>query len=150
MIAEGDEKIEWQVHPARERPLAFILVIIFLAVCGVAIHGYSGSRILPVVSIGILLISLQSFFFPTDFVLDNTGIEIRKLFGKRKRPWREFRIYYRTNKGIQVSTFPRPSWLDSYRGVFLILSGNREEVEKILQHNLDYVTHGRKKSKPGN
>ncbi|OGL48133.1 MAG: hypothetical protein A2161_02735, partial [Candidatus Schekmanbacteria bacterium RBG_13_48_7] len=101
---DGGERIEWRVHPAMERPLAFILVLIFLLFFCIFVYFYTNSNFLTVVSIVILFVSLQTFFFPTDYILDEEGLEIRKLIGSQKRSWTNFRSFYGTNRGIQIST----------------------------------------------
>ena len=145
-MTEGGDKITWRAHPAKERPLASVLVTSFLILFCIVIYYYSDSTFLTIVSVIILFASLQSFFLPTEYVLDNDGVEIKRLFSKQKRAWSLFRSFYGNNRGIQVSTFAQASWLDSYRGVFLILRGNAKEVKEFLEKRTLAETYGPKRA----
>jgi hypothetical protein len=146
-MKEGGDKITWNVHPAKERPFACIIVTVSLILFCIIIYYYSESKFLTVISAIILVVSLQTFFLPTEYVLDNEGVEIRRLFNRQKRPWSVFRSFYGSNKGFQLSTFVEPTWLDSYRGIFLILRGNLAEVKEFLEKKELIETHGPKRAK---
>jgi hypothetical protein len=136
-MVEGGDSLSWRVHPAGERPVAAVLVTIFLLLCCLVVQIYGGSGFLTGVSVLILFGSLYSFYFPTDYVLDDDGVEIRKVLGRYKREWSSFRSFYCSNRGIQISTFPKPSWLDTYRGIFLIVRANREDITSFLRTKLE-------------
>ena len=123
----------WKVHPFRESRLKSTAVIVVFISIGILVY-YSFHEILFVIlAITMLGCSLVRYFLPTEYKIDDTGIQIKFLGKTQKHKWMEFKTYYICRNGIQLSTFPKPSRLDSFRGHFLLPGKNKEEIIAYLR-----------------
>ena len=93
--------------------------------------------IFTVLAIFMLATALLKYFFVTAYRLTEEGIEITFLGKTKIRKWKEFQSFYLCKTGIQLSTFPKPSWLDSFRGHFVLLNGNREQIISFIRLKLN-------------
>ena len=123
-------ELAWKTHPLKENPGQSIVLILFILAIMITIGWSYRDPFSVILAAGIFFISLKSYFFPTEYQFTNLGIESRSFTGTRLRKWTEFRSFYRCRKGIQLSTFESPNWLDSFRGMYLI-TGN-QPMEPIL------------------
>lgn len=130
--------MSWKVHPLLQERVGKTLALIGTVgatCCAVAFSfehvGYG------LLSLCILVGSLASYFFPSHYTLDDAGIS-RALLGRRStRSWSEFRRVDMRDNGLFLSTFARPSRLDSFRGVFLPFHKNRDQVVYYVQRYVD-------------
>jgi hypothetical protein len=104
--------------------------IVVGSVWGVAT--WTGSPWLTVLAVVVLGASVAPFFVPTGYRLSEEGVEVRKPWRRRSRPWEEFRAVLAGRDLVVLSPFERRTWLESIRGETLLLDDNRGEV-------LDYV-----------
>ena len=128
----GETSVAWRAWPLRRRPgrgAAAALVVVG-SCWGVWV--WSGSLALTALAIVVFVVSVGSFFVPTDYRLDRAGVTVDRPWRRRCRPWTDFRGIRHGGELVLLSPSRGRSWLDGIRGETLQLEGNREEV-------LDYV-----------
>ncbi len=76
----------------------------------------------------IMMSSLSSFYLPTRFFIDDTGVGYMRLGYHRVMNWRKIRSVVDEKFGLFVSPFPVKSRLENYRGMYLYYRGNHEDV----------------------
>jgi hypothetical protein len=85
----------------------------------------------------VLFFSLESFYFPTRFVLEEKKLIVIRRFSKSEREWGVFRRCLVDELGVTLSPFARSSWLDAYRAIRLRFSAdNRESVLRFVKERL--------------
>lgn len=115
--------LTWTAHPARRRPdqVALIAAIVFLSAWAVLVT--LQSPWLAFLASVFLVAATGPFLFPTHYRLDERGVEQRRFFGTRFRPWAELRRVQVGAGAALVSPFARPSWMDRHRGFLLYFDG---------------------------
>jgi hypothetical protein len=125
--------LEWQAWPAKERPLLALGLIVFLLVIWVAVGYIYREAVWVLIAIVLLLGAVAPFFVVTRYRLDEEGVSVMRYFTTMRKRWAELRSYYPDRNGVLVSPFPRPSRLESFRGMYLRFGGNREAVINVLE-----------------
>jgi hypothetical protein len=124
--------MKWTVHPAKRDLTKTILsgffVIGFLVFVGV-FYGIFWS----IFGFVVLLLSLHSYFFPTSYEITDDEVVIRSIFMTQRRKLNEFRKVYVGRNGTLLSPFRRKTFLDQFRGVFLLLPEKRDEILDLLR-----------------
>jgi hypothetical protein len=129
--------ISWKVHRAKETPKKTLLVIIVLFIFLVYVAIFFGPPWVILAAV-ILFASLNAYFLPTTYTLNDTAIIIDKKLFKNKLEWSRFRKYYITTTGIVLSPFTKRSFLDNFRGVHLLMpKENTEEILNFIKKKLD-------------
>jgi hypothetical protein len=129
--------ITWTAHPARRRPdqLALIAAVVLLSAWAVLVT--LRSPWLAFLAAVILVTATASFLFPTHYRLDERGVEQRRIFGRKFRPWDELRRVQVGPGAALVSPFARPSWMDRSRGFLLYFDGlddgGKQQVVELLR-----------------
>ncbi len=145
MHHEGHEEHEgqlvWRSHPVMEEPrwrslLLSVTILGISAAVGLSFGGW----VYGLLSFGLLGGALLRYYVPTRYTLDDTGVGGSYLGAGRRLPWDRIRRARVDSRGVFLSPFDQPSRLDSYRGVFLRFSGNRDEVMRIVRHYLPDCT----------
>ena len=125
--------MEWQVWPARERPLLSIGLIVLLIVVWVGVEVIYREVIWVFLAVVLLLGTVAPFFVITRYRLDEEGVSVQRYFATTRKRWAELRSYYPDQNGVLVSPFSRPSRLENFRGLYLRFGGNREAVLNVLE-----------------
>jgi len=126
-------QLSWVSHPAADNLKRTFLVIIFLMAIFGGIYLTTESVVLTIVAVLIMAGSMSSFFTQTKYGLNEAGIEIKTLSGRRRFDWGRFRSYYPDKNGVLLSPFVRPSRLENFRGVYIRFAGNREAVVEFIK-----------------
>lgn len=121
------------VHPLRRdwRVSAGVIALLFLVWWGVWL--WTKSRPLTFLSVVVMLVSLSSFLFPVTFTLDQESITMKSAFSTKRRKWEEFKSFWVDNHGVLLSPFERRSRLESFRGLYIRFSDNKDEVVEFIQ-----------------
>ena len=121
------------VHPLRRdwRVSAGVIALLFLVWWGVWLWTKSGP--LTFLSVVVMLVSLSSFLFPVTFTLDQESITMKSAFSTKRRKWEEFKSFWVDNHGVLLSPFERRSRLESFRGLYIRFSDNKDEVVEFIQ-----------------
>jgi len=128
---------QWTAHPAKSRPRDLALVAAVLFMTAGAVMASFQSLWLTFLSAVILIVAVSPFLFPTHYVLSEWGVEERRLWRQKARPWDDLRRVQIGRGAALVSPFRRRSWLDRHRGVMLYLDGaDRAAVVSILEDRI--------------
>lgn len=133
------ESLSWNSHPARERPLAAVLVVIFIFLLTAVIYKIMDNSIfMASMGCAILFVSLSSFFLPTTFTVDEKMVRIKYTFSSKERNFSAFRRQYPGARGVLLSPFLSPSRLENFRGFYLRYGkNNKAEVDQFLSYLLE-------------
>jgi len=125
------DEITWTFHPARHSPIKTVvslaIVIFFLVLIQTFYDAFW-----VVLGFLFLFASLNSFFLPTVYVLDQNSVTIKKLYYTNRRQFKEFRRYYSGKNGILLSPFAKRTFLNNFRGLFLYFPPEGDLRNKII------------------
>ncbi len=125
--------LSWRVHPLRQDWRVSFGVITLLILLWWGIWRWTRSGLFTFLSILILLVSLSSFFFPVTFSLDREYVTVKSNFTTRRRRWGEFKSFWVDRHGVLLSPFKGRSRLESFRGLYIRFSNNRDKVVSFIQ-----------------
>jgi hypothetical protein len=130
-IAEEKLLYEWVFHPAKANWMVTSLVTLFLFLLLVIVYWLTESRLFTMIGTVVLLGSMRSFYFPTNFKLYDDRVEVTYTISSKSRQWKSFRSVYPERNGVHLSPFVRPSRMENFRGLFMQY-GNADQ-DKILE-----------------
>ncbi len=111
-------KIDWRVWPlledSRKAWLAVGALIFFPALFAWSTHSLGWGAL----SFLLILGSISTFLFPTEYSVDSEWVGWRHLWLRYRKPRKDFPRVVILEGGIFFSPFDRPSFLDRYRGLF--------------------------------
>ncbi len=127
------ESLEWQSWPLKERPAAGVgaAAVIVLAATGAVFVGQHIA--FGLVTLVVLMGSLNPFFSPTLFRMDEEKVVASRWPTRKMRPWEDIRACFVDRNGVTLSPFTKRSWLEPYRGIRLFFRDNRDEVIAYLR-----------------
>jgi|UniRef100_A0A7V3VU58 energy-coupling factor transporter transmembrane protein EcfT len=124
--------MRWQVHPAKENPAKTLLsgtfIVVFLILIALVYNLYWA-----LLGFIFLISSLHSYYFPTTYEITEDELIIKTVFSKQRRKLNEFKKFYIGKNGILLSPFIRRTFLNNFRGVFLLLPKERDEIVKFIK-----------------
>ncbi|MCZ6837409.1 MAG: hypothetical protein O7G85_16660 [Planctomycetota bacterium] len=135
MTDETEQSFSWKAHPARERRAqATMAILVILLFCGFVFFSFS-SLAWAALSFGVLLASLNRFFFPSRFTIDEEGISANYPLRNMRLPWTHLKRFVHDANGGYLSTRARPSRMDGFKGMHIIFDLQRDTIiEKINRH----------------
>ena len=136
MQEDSSDEFTWRAHPARERLAITMAALMLVLAFSIAIFISSDSYVWAVVSLLVLLLALNRFFFPSKFHINSQGITARYLLKTQKLAWKEIRRFILDSHGGYLSTRAIPSRLDPYRGMHILFGPHREAVIKRIRARL--------------
>ncbi len=128
--------LTWRMHPAARRPLAAALaalVIFAFSVVAAFTFGHSGWGVL---SAGVLLFSLNRFFLPSTFVIDESGIAATFPLGVRRLEWKMVRRFEPGPHEVVLSTNVRRTWLNAGRELHIPLGAGKTRALELIRAHL--------------
>jgi hypothetical protein len=132
-----DTTLKWSSHPVKKKTAVSVLVVLFLFVVWLVVYVTTSSLLLTGLAVIIMLGSLSSFFFPTNYELDQKKVRIRFFFTKREREWSAFRSFYVDKNGVLLSPFAKPSRLENFRGVYVRFGPNKDQVVDFVRSKIE-------------
>lgn len=133
----SEERIEWTVHPFRDRPRLGVLVLAVILAMSAAAYFWTRLWFWAVFSFLVLFLSLEPFYFPTRFILEPEKVTVIRRFSRSEREWAAFKRCVVEAGAVILSPFRKASWLEEYRAVRLrFLRDNREAVLAYLRARL--------------
>ncbi|RKZ01436.1 MAG: hypothetical protein DRQ04_04895 [Candidatus Hydrothermota bacterium] len=131
-----EREISWQVLPIKKGGKKLMIFVIALLGIGVLLYLFAG---LYWALFGLLLLlgSLSAFYTPTKYILTEKEITIKRPLYTLKRPWAEIKRYEADKNGIFLSPFSRPRRLENFRGIYLMVEGNRDEVISFIEERIN-------------
>jgi hypothetical protein len=133
-------ELVWVVHPMRRQHAKTALLIAVLALTAAFIYLNTASLGWTAASLLILLFGVLDYVVPVTFSLTDWGVESKLVFYRRRKPWSMLRSYHLDRNGILVSPFPARSRLETFRGLYLRFSGNRDDVVGFIRDRLERAT----------
>ena len=130
------ELLAWTTHPIKKRPLAALLVTLFILFIPFIVLSITSSKLFGFLSLVVLFASVAKFYFPTDFILTDSEAIIKSSTQTIKKNWSEFRSYYPDKNGVLLSPFVDKSRLENFRGIYLIFNDNKDEVIGIIKQKI--------------
>jgi hypothetical protein len=120
------------VNPWRHNPLvagAGLLMAVLLAVMALRLAGsLLMGAVLAVACVGVL----NPVFAPTRYRVDAAGVAMRRGLAWERRAWSDLRRVATTASGVLVSPFEKPSFRDSFRGLFLAIPPSLPRHDPLL------------------
>ncbi len=134
---ESASELRWTVHPLLEEPPARtgLLIVVILGLSALIAIEFS----MPAygfLSAALLTASMSRYFLPTRYALLEKHVVIAHLGARRTIPWNRIRRHTVAPDGVFLSPFAHPHRLDPFRGCFLRLRDNREEIIEYVQTRL--------------
>jgi len=114
--------------------------VLFLVLTAVAVWISTQSAYWMILGTVVILITVREWFLPTHYTMDDEGVTRRFLFVTRRKPWDEIRRASPDRRGVLLSPFPFPSRLETFRGIYLRFSGNRDEVMAFAEKRVQGTT----------
>ena len=128
--------MKWTVHPAKrdltKTIVSGVFIVTFIVLVGI-FYGIFWS----VFGFVVLFVSLHSYFFPTSYEIDDDEVRVKNIFMTQKRKLSEFRKVYVGRNGTLLSPFRRKTFLNQFRGVFLLLPKDRERIVEFLRERIE-------------
>ena len=128
--------MKWTVHPAKRNltktTVSLVFITAFLIIVGV-FYGIFWS----IFGFVVLAVSLHSYFSPTSYEVGVEEITVKNIFMTQKRKLDEFRRLYIGKNGVLLSPFRHKTVLNQFRGVFLLLPENRDEIIALLESRIN-------------
>jgi hypothetical protein len=128
--------MKWTVHPATrdltKTLISSVFVTAFIIIVG-AFYGIFWS----IFGFVVLFVSLHSYFFPTSYDINDEEVVIKNIFMTQRRKLSEFRKVYVGKNGTLLSPFRRKTFLNQFRGVFLLLPEQRDEILEFLRTRIE-------------
>ncbi len=131
------EGVAWVVWPARTHLLRGLAVLTFILVISVCVYFAMGSEVYAGIAFFTLIVAVSPFYLPTSYRVDETGLEVDSLLGRRRKPWATLKVHFHDGeRGVLVSPVARYSLLARTRGFYLPFLDNREEVLAVVEEHL--------------
>jgi len=128
--------MKWQTHPAKENITKTILSIAFIFIFVILIANFY-NLYWALLGLVFLFASLHSYYFPTSYEITDEEIIIKTIFTTQKRKLSEFKRLYTGKNGILLSPFKHKTFLNNFRGVFLLLPREHNEIINFIKGKLD-------------
>ena len=127
--------LRWTVHKLRESPAKSLLAGFFI-LAFIAFSVYAFGPLLALVAVTVFAAALNTWYLPVSYTLDRDGVTVDKRVFSHTYPWEQFRRWFRTNNGVVLSPFARRTFLDTFRGVHLLLPAEPEPALDYLSRRL--------------
>jgi hypothetical protein len=138
--------MNWTIHPAKRNLSKTVLSAAFIVAFVVIVAVFYG-LFWGLFGLIILFVSVHSYFFPTAYDVNDEEIKIKNIFMTQKRKLSEFRRVYEGKNGVLLSPFRRKTFLNQFRGVFVLLPEEKERVLNFLRARIEPEKSGDGQSK---
>jgi hypothetical protein len=133
------ESLRWKSHPARERPVATVFVVLFIFIIFYLVWEISKEPFMVFIAILIFTFALTTFFFPTTYTVDEKKVSIKYLFSSKERNLSAFRSVAPGQRGALLSPYLEATRLENFRGFYLRYGkDNKEEIDRILSELIEW------------
>jgi hypothetical protein len=127
--------MKWTIHPAKENKKKTILSLVFIGALLVYVFIFWG-LIWGTIGLIFMFIALQPYYFPTRYELTDECAQVKTIFATQKRKLTDFKKVYVGKNGVLLSPFKRKTFLNNFRGIFLFLPPERDEILKFLKDRI--------------
>ncbi|MCL4198714.1 MAG: hypothetical protein KJZ69_14600 [Phycisphaerales bacterium] len=125
--------LSWRIHPAATRPQAALLtglVILTFSIAAAITFEHFGWGLL---SAAVLLGSLNQFFLPSVYTIDEQGVSASLPLSTRRLEWRHVRRVEVAPHSVLLSMRLRRSWFAARREVRLPLGRDRDRILDLVR-----------------
>ncbi len=130
-------ELRWTVHPLlHEPPVKTVLLILSVLGLSILVAIAFEAPAFGFMSAVLLTASMSRYFLPTRYALQESHILIAHAGTRRRIPWSRIRRHTVAPDGVFLSPFASPHRLDPFRGCFLRLHDNRDEVIAYVRTRL--------------
>uniref|UniRef100_A0A7C4X9K2 Uncharacterized protein n=1 Tax=candidate division WOR-3 bacterium TaxID=2052148 RepID=A0A7C4X9K2_UNCW3 len=133
--------MKWTVHPAKDNQSKTVFSLIFISIFLFFILIFYGFFWALLGAI-FLFASLSSYYLPTSYLLDDDHIEIKGLFSNQNRNLKEFKKIYYGKNGVLLSPFRKKTFLNHFRGIYLLLPRDKEEIISYIKDKIGNKLEG--------
>jgi hypothetical protein len=131
------EGVVWVVWPARAHLLRGLVVLIFILAVSVAVYFAMDSQVYAGIAFFTLIVAVSPFYLPTSYQVDDAGIAVDSVLGRRHKPWRTLKAFFPDGgRGVLVSPVERFNLPARTRGFYLPFQDNREQVMALVEKHL--------------
>ena len=135
---------EWTAHPLREHPAKGVLAIVLVLACGVLVGLIVDAPTVGPIAAGgailFLFITLNRFFLPSRYRMDEHGIAVRYPLRTRVLRWSEIKQFRHDQEGGYVSPRLRGGIFDTAR-ISLLFGRHGSEVISRIDAAIDPPDH---------
>ena len=129
--------LDWTVHPVMERRGLGIAVMCVILTAGVLAGLWTKGLFWGVFSVLVLFLSVESFYFPTRFHLEEGKLVVLRRFSRSEREWGIFRRCTLDPEGLSLSPYRKSTWIEAYRSIRLRFGrDNRDAVIAFVRGRL--------------
>ena len=128
--------MNWTVHPAKRNLNKTVLSASFIMAFVVIVAVFYG-LFWSLFGFIILFVSVHSYFFPTTYDINDEEITIKNIFMTQRRKLSEFRRVYVGKNGVLLSPFRRKTFLNQFRGVFVLMPEKNIEILHFLRARIE-------------
>jgi hypothetical protein len=148
-VAEDKDKVlEWSICPFKENTAKSFFFVTILGCLVFLIYSWFNALLPTVIIGGLFLLALRSFYTRTRYVFYPDRLEIITPFSRGKKAWSGFRSYYPDKNGVLLSPFEKPSRLENFRGMYLLLPAGGGQREQVLDYIKQKITNINAKDNP--
>lgn len=122
--------MKWEVFPAKKTPKKFIFFLIFVIFVSL-LFGISFGPFFGILALLVLLGSNANFFTKTKYEITDEKILVKRPFYEIKKDWEWVKRVEVDKNGIFLSPFEKRTWLDPFRGIFLMCDNPREVYNEL-------------------
>ncbi len=133
---EDNILLQWQVFPfGKERKRGVFGLAVIALFCWAVYYNF-GEVFWAGLALIILAMVVMPFYAPTLIVFTEKGILSKNFINRKYKTWDSIARWEKGEKGVLVSPFEKSSFLDSYRGIYLMFNDNADDVMKIVKEKL--------------
>ena len=125
-MSEGG--LEWRSHPFGERPVLGAIVLAGIVAFSIAAGVWGKAWFWSGFCFAVLFLSLESFYFPTRFIMSEEKLVVIRRFSRSEREWKVFRRCMVDRQGITLSPFIKSNLLEAYRAIRLRYDSSDEDA----------------------
>ncbi|MBN2620320.1 hypothetical protein JXB22_04440 [candidate division WOR-3 bacterium] len=128
--------MKWSVHPAKQNTTKAIVVGLFV-ICFVVYISIFFGAFWGMFGLIVLFLSAYSFYFPTHYEVTDEQVVIKSIFTTQRRSLKEFKKVLPGKNGVLLTPFRHKTFLNRFRGVFLFLPRDHEEIITMLREKIE-------------
>jgi hypothetical protein len=129
----------WTVHPAKENTTKTVISLVFISALLIYVFIFWG-LVWGALGLVFLFVTLQSYYFPTRYELTDEQVLVKGFFVSQKRKLVEFKKIYVGKNGVLLSPFKHKTFLNNFRGIFLFLPRERDQIVVFLKERIGEPT----------
>jgi len=133
----------WTAHPLRERPRRAMLAIAAVLVCGLMVATSFQNPLTGMLTGGgamvVLLLSLNKFFLPSSFAIDDDGITAVWPLKRQCMAWTDLQGFAHDAEGGYLSKATRPSRWDAMlrgNGMHVLFGSHGETIARHIHRHM--------------